>query len=561
MREYKLKQFMISILICAVFAVSLAALYSCQSSAPSVDLIIKGGKIYTMDPDQPEVEALVSANGKIVFVGSNEEALKFATSETLVIDLAGGCAVPGLIDAHAHLMNLGRSLSRLNLVGTESKEQVKELASNFVTTGPWILGRGWDQNDWEIKEFPHWRDLEGVSDKPINLRRVDGHAAWVNKRALEISGVTRDTPDPEGGRIIHDADGEPSGVFVDAAMGLVSRHIPMATLEEHVQWARAALAECNKYGLVGIRDAGIDSMTIHAYEALAETNELPLRIWGMLDGSDTVLMRRFHATGPQDFAQGRLKVRAVKLYADGALGSRGAALLEPYTDEPGNSGLLQVSSDSLGAMVNAAINSGFQVCTHAIGDAGIRQTLDAYEKALQANPNARHRVEHAQVISPADIPRFAKLGVIAAMQPTHATSDMYWAEDRVGAERITGAYVWRTLLDSGARLAFGSDFPVESANPLWGIYAAVTRQDHQGWPEGGWRAEEAVTMTEAVRGFTLDACYASFEENERGSLEVGKQTDITILDLDIFSQPPIRLLNTSVTHTILDGKVVYRKEG
>ncbi len=542
---------------------SLAALLSCQSSTPVAELVITGGKIYTMNPDQPEVEALVSAGGRIVFVGSNEDALKFAGGETRVIDLAGGCALPGLIDAHAHMMNLGRFLSRVNLVGTNSIEQIRELTSTDETPGGWIRGRGWDQNDWDVKEFPSWRDLEGVSDKPICLRRVDGHACWVNKQGLEISGVTRETPDPEGGRIMRDASGDPTGVFVDKAMELVWDQIPDASLEEYVGWARASIAECNKYGLVGMHDGGIDSMAIKAFQLLSNTNEMSLRIWGMLDGSDTALMKQFHDSGPRDTARGRLKLRAVKLYADGALGSRGAALLEPYTDEPDHSGLLQVSSDSLNTMANAAASRGFQVCMHSIGDAGVRYSLDALEKALSANPNpnARHRIEHAQVISPEDITRFAELGVIASMQPTHCTSDMYWAEDRVGSERIKGAYAWRTLLDSGARLTFGSDFPVEGVNPLWGIYAAVTRQDHKGWPEGGWRAQEAMTMSEAVRGFTLDACYAAFSENERGTLELGKLADITLLDLDIFSQKPIRLLNTSVTHTILGGKVVYRTEG
>lgn len=562
MRECKLKQFLISILICAVFAVSLAALYACQSPAQTADLIITGGKIYTMNPDQPEVEALVSAGGKIIYVGSNEEALRFVSSETKVIDLAGGCALPGLIDAHAHLLGLGWALSRLNLVGTTSREQIKELVSGGATSGGWISGRGWDQNDWEIKEFPNWRDLEGASDKPVYLRRIDGHACWVNKQALDISGVTRDTPDPAGGRIMRDTHGEPTGVFVDAAMTLVSEHMPDATLEEHIGWAKAAVAECNRYGLVGIHDAGIDSMTIRAYEALSNTNELSLRIWGMLDGSDAALMKRFHSSGPQDFARGLLKVRAVKLYADGALGSRGAALLEPYSDEPDHSGLLQVSSDSLNAMVSASAFKGFQVCTHAIGDAAVRYTLDAYEQAHQenSNPDARHRVEHAQVISPVDIPRFAELGVIASMQPTHATSDMYWAEDRLGPDRIKGAYAWRALLTSGARLTFGSDSPVENINPLWGIYAAVTRQDHTGWPENGWRTEEVMSMTEAVRGFTLDACYAAFQENERGSLEVGKLADITALDKDIFNIPPLQILQTNTLHTIIDGQIVYSRK-
>ncbi|MFQ5607712.1 MAG: amidohydrolase [Candidatus Zixiibacteriota bacterium] len=540
-----------------------ALVCSCSARNEQADLLITGGKIYTMNPSQPEAEALVVRAGRILYVGAEDSALALAGVHAERIDLKGGCAVPGLIDAHAHLIGLGRSLKNLNLVGTTYPAQIRDLVSTGATSGGWVRGRGWDQNDWEVKEYPSWRDLEGATERPVYLRRVDGHACWVNKAALDISGVTRDTPDPEGGRIIRDENGEPTGVFIDNAISLISRHIPEASFNERMEWARVAIAECNRYGLVGVHDAGIDSLDIEVYGALHKTGELTLRVYGMLDGSDGALLERHFAAGPATYADGRLNVRAVKIYADGALGSRGAALLEPYSDEPEQSGLLQVSADSLMTLARGAAKAGFQACTHAIGDAGARHTLDAYESALKEHPNGdrRFRVEHAQIVSPQDIPRFARLGVIASMQPTHATSDMYWAEDRVGDERIKGAYAWKTLLNGGTHLAFGSDFPVEGVNPLWGVYAAVTRRDKKGWPEGGWRPSEALTLNEALGGFTLGACYAEFAEGARGSLEVGKLADVTLFGLDIFTRPPIDLLNTKVTHTIIEGQVVYRKEG
>jgi hypothetical protein len=376
---------------------------------------------------------------------------------------------------------------------------------------------------------------------------------------MQVCGITRDTPDPEGGKIVRDSAGDATGIFLDNAEDMIVAHLPKPAWDEQIAWAKAAIAECNRYGLVGVHDAGADSITLEVYRQLYRDSLLTLRIYAMLSPLDTAFFARQVEQGPSVEADGHLVIGAVKIYADGALGSRGAALLEPYSDDSGNKGLLVSKPEYLYDVSRKALAHGFQVCTNAIGDAGVRTVLDVYERVLHdaSPPDPRLRIEHSQVIDSVDIPRFARLGVIPSMQPTHATSDMRWAEDRLGPERIKGAYAWRKLLNQGCRIPLGSDFPAESANPLWGIYAAVTRQDRKGSPAGGWHSEEKVSVEEAVRGFTIDAAYAEFSDWVRGSIELGKAADFTILDKDITSLPPDSILKTRVAYTIVGGKIVY----
>ncbi|GBD01584.1 N-substituted formamide deformylase [bacterium HR18] len=531
------------------------------------DYVLVGGRLYTVDPAQPIAEAMAVQGERILMVGTSEQVLA-AYPNAQRIDLDGYVVVPGFIDAHAHLMGLGLNRMQADLTGTRSVQEVLERLKAFATSlpeGAWLLGRGWDQNDWPVKAFPTRYMLDAAfPDRPVWLVRIDGHAAWANTAALQQAApelLATFVADPPGGRIVRDAQGIPTGVFIDAAMELVARHIPRPTeavLEEALQ---RAVTEVHRYGLTGVHDAGADWDTIQRYRRAIDRDALRLRLYVMVDGLGEAF-DRICTQGPLLGYKGYLTVRSVKFYIDGALGSRGAALLAEYSDDPENQGLLRYAPEVFAEMVQQAMRCGLQVNTHAIGDRGVRVVLDAYEQALQTlgRTAGRHRVEHAQVIAPPDFARFAALGVIASMQPTHAISDMYWAEDRLGPERVRGAYAWRTLLRHGARLAFGSDFPVESPNPLLGFYAAVTRQDAQGWPPGGWYPEERLTREEALRAFTLGAAYAAFQEDELGSLTPGKYADFVVLSQDIMTIPPEEILQTQVLATFVGGQCVFHHE-
>jgi predicted amidohydrolase YtcJ len=528
-------------------------------------LFIYGGTIYSLSGETPGPEAILVTGEDISFAGSKADAERFAGPKTRRIDLAGKVMIPGLVDAHAHLRSLGRYLAQLKLETAGSPQKVCEMvlaALKSTPPGRWIHGRGWDQNDWAVKQFPTWRELEGTEANPVYLRRVDGHAAWVNKTALEMCGISRETPDPDGGRIVRDESGAPTGVLVDNAMELVTDVIPDAKPEEIDDWMRAAIEHCNSLGLVGMHDAGIDADDLASLQRLHDAGELTLNVYCMLstDDDDLEWTESQVALGPRDVAGSRVRVRAIKLYADGALGSRGAALIEPYADDPDNVGLLVDPPDELERLTRLAVENGFQVCTHAIGDRGNRVILDVYEKVLadtKAGSDLRFRIEHAQILSLEDIPRFKKLGVIPAMQPTHCTSDMYWAEDRVGPERIAGAYAWRRLIEDGNVIPCGSDFPVEGADPKSGIYAAVARQDASGWPEGGWHADQRMSIEEALKGFTKWAAYAAFEESRAGTIVAGNRADLTVLDGDPFQLSPAELLEMHAVMTVVRGEVVY----
>ncbi len=527
------------------------------------DMVLHNARIYTMNTDQPEAEALAVRGERILMVGAEAEVLE-AYPEAQRVDAGGRTVVPGLIDAHVHLMGLGQSLLRADLVGTESKQDIIERLQDFAQDLPedaWLLGRGWDQNDWPEQEFPTRADLdEAFPERPVWLERIDGHAAWANTAALEAGGLEaiQQMDDPEGGTIVRDETGTPTGVFIDAAMSIISDEVPEPSEEELDRALELALDETAKYGLTGVHDAGVDRETIVRYQRFIDEGRFPLRTYAMIGGrGDT--FDYFCAEGPIHNYADQLAVRAVKFYIDGALGSRGAALLEDYSDDEGNRGLLQQQPETFRQNVHDAMECGFQVNTHAIGDRGNRIVLDTYANAMDAAGRTigRHRVEHAQILAPGDIPRFAELGIIASVQPTHATSDMYWAEDRLGPERIEGAYAWRSLLDRSARLAFGSDFPVEQVDPLLGFYAAVTRQDAEGWPEGGWQPKERVTRHEALRGFTLDAAYAAYQEDELGSLEPGKFADFVVFSRNIMEVDPSQILDAEVVATYLGGEAIY----
>lgn len=508
--------------------------------------------------------AVATRGDRIVYVGDDAGVAAFIGAGTRVIDGRGCTVTPGLVDAHGHLNNLGRILHDVNLVGTTSIEDVVGRVREYqahVTPGEWIHGRGWDQNDWASQSFPNWRDLAPTEANPMYLDRVDGHALWVNRRALQLCGITRETADPPGGRIEHDANGEPTGVLVDEATRLVEDRVPAASAREMDARLAAAIAECNRVGLTSVHDAGTTRPVLDSLRRLGASGRLTLNVYSLIDSQDDSLAFEVLAHGSSRELDGRLTLRAFKLRADGALGSRGALLLEPYSDDPGHRGLNVQPSDTLLAWTRRALAHGFQVGTHAIGDGANRMVLDVYERALRESGrrDARLRIEHAQILAPSDLPRLAALGVIASMQPTHATSDMPWAHVRVGEARLRGAYAWRSILESGAALAFGSDFPVESVNPLLGLYAAVTRQDADGNPPGGWFPEQRLTLEEALRAFTSGAAYASFDENDAGRIEPGLRADLTVLDHDIVDGPARALLDTHAKYTIVRGAVVYER--
>ena len=535
----------------------------------SADLVLVNGRIYTVDNARPIVSALAARGGRVLFVGSDAEARVLANGSTRVVDLHGATVVPGLVDAHAHLLGLGNLLRRVNVAGSKSYEEViarVKARSKDAKPGEWILGRGWDQNRWPTKEFPtHDALSRAFPNNPVVLTRVDGHAVLANAKAMELARVSAATADPEGGRIIRFPSRSPSGVFVDNAQKLIVSAIPASRPADTRKAILAAIAECNRWGLTGVHDAGEDAETIGIYESLAKEGNYNLRNYVMLSdpgepGAPAVLENRYLARGPQSaLYDGRLWIRAIKLYADGALGSRGAALLAPYADDPTNSGLLVSRPEHIRAWAEAGLRRGFQINVHAIGDRGNRIVLDAFEAALRVVPKADHRfrIEHAQVLSADDIPRFAKLGVIPSMQPTHQTSDMRWAEARVGPQRILGAYAWRSLLNTGVVIPSGTDFPVEEVDPLLTFHAAVTRQDPTNWPAGGWHPEQKMTREEALQSMTIWPAYAAFQESVLGSLTPGKYADFVVLDRDIMRVPDTELLGTRVVSTWIGGKRVY----
>ena len=537
------------------------------------DLVVTAPVVRTLDPARPVAHAVAIRGARIVAVGEERDVAPLVGPSTRRIDLqAGACLLPGFIDSHAHLFGVGRSLRRLDLSGTRDFDEVvartRERAAK-TPAGRWILGRGWDQNRWPAHVFPDHEALSAaVPDHPVLLQRIDGHAALANARALALAGIDVRTRDPEGGEIVRRADGTPSGVLVDAAVDLIEKAIPPPSDDEDEEALAAALAECRRHGITTLHDAGEGRAELARLRRAAEQHRLTVRVDAMVDGSDEALVAEWFARGPSlDGGGGFLTVRAVKLYADGALGSRGAALLEVYADRPGHRGLFQNPEERLTDVATRALAAGFQVCTHAIGDAANRRVLDAYQKALEGwsrahpgapRPDHRFRIEHAQVVAPADMPRFRQLGVIASVQTRHATSDAPWAVDRLGAARAEReAYAWRSLLDAGATLCNGTDAPVEPIAPLRNLYAAVTRLDEEERLAAPFTPAQCLTREEALASVTSAGAYAAFEEDRKGRIAPGFLADLVATSVDPLVCEPRELFAARVLMTIVGGEAVH----
>ncbi len=566
-------------LLNAVFMLVLIG--SCTTREPA-DLLILGGKIYTMNEDDPVVEAVAVRGDKIVFAGSEEEARKYAHENTQIIDLEGKVMTPGFIEGHGHFMGVGYNELNLDLMYVKSYDElvakVKE-AVDKAQPGQWILGRGWHQDKWTtkpeglVKGFQTHHLLSEISpDNPVFLRHASGHAALANAKAMEVAGVNQLSKEmlmessEEGGEIIRDDLGNPTGIFNERAMGLISRFIPSDDDERDQQALELAIQACWRNGITSFHDAGTSRENLALFRKFKASGKLGVRLYIMLTGWDRELVQEWFSKGPEVDPDNLLTIRSVKLNCDGALGSRGAWLLEPYSDRPDFSGMATLSMDTVLATAQAALNAGFQVCSHAIGDRANREILDRYEIALRELPpvvvmDHRFRIEHAQHLHPDDIPRFAELGVIPAMQAIHMSSDRPWAIERLGEKRIKeGAYMWQSLLNSGTKIVNGTDAPVEPLNPIPSFYASVTRKTLTGEPEGGYEPEEKMTRIQALRSYTLDAAYGAFEENSKGSIERGKLADFVVFTKDIMTVDESEILSTEVSLTIVGGKVVYTRQ-
>ncbi len=534
------------------------SLFSCAPEKLPADLLIKNAIIYTVDKDFSTANALVVKDGKILEIGLKPELeLKYNIKETY--DAKGNTVVPGLIDAHAHLYGLGLGLQNVDLIGTTSFEHVlgRVVAFQEERKMPYIIGRGWDQNDWEDKNFPTKKELDSLfPETPVALQRVDGHAYLVNSKALELAGITAKTK-VAGGEIVLE-NGEPTGILIDSPMELIDKTFPEITQEVSTEALLEAEKICLQYGLTTVDDAGLNRNIIELIDTLQKQGKFKLRMYAMVSNSPE---NRDYYLNKGIYKTDRLNVRSFKVYADGALGSRGAAMREPYSDMPHHFGAMITPADSLKFLAEKLAASEFQMNTHAIGDSANIAVLRAYKKALEEKTDRRWRVEHAQIISAQDFDYFDdNNNILPSVQPTHATSDMYWAEDRVGAERMEGAYAYKKLLDEAGMIALGTDFPVEHVNPMYTFYAAVARKDLKNYPKNGFQMKDALTREEALKGMTIWAAFANFEENEKGSIEVGKFADFTILDKDIMKVKDAELPNTKVVATFINGELVYETE-
>ncbi len=558
---------------------SIAVISACQKSeVAQADLIITGGTIYTVDDQQPKVEAVAVKGDRIIFVGDASEAEKFKNGTTQLIDLKGRTMTPGLIEGHGHFMGLGYNELNVDLLETKSYreiiEKVKEAVEN-AAPGQWITGRGWHQSKWTempeeiVKGFQTHDLLSEISpDNPVYLRHASGHAGFANAKAMEIAGVLSlskegiNTEEVEGGEIIRDENGNPTGVFNERAMTLITQHIPESTEEKDRQAFELAVKASHRNGITSFHDAGIGRENIALYQQMKKEGKLGVRMYAMLTGWDKELLQEWYASGPEIDSANLLTIRSVKLNCDGALGSRGAWLLEEYSDRPGHFGHETLPMEFVAETAKSGLKNGFQVCAHAIGDRANREILDRYELALKDHPEQnsdhRFRIEHAQHLHPEDIPRFAELGVIPAMQAVHMSSDRPWAIDRLGQQRIEeGAYMWQDLLKSGVPIVNGTDVPVEPINPLASFYASVSRKTLEGEPAGGYEPAQKMTRAQALKSYTLDAAFGAFEENVKGSIKVGKLADFTIFDKDIMEIPEAEILKTKVVSTVFGGVVVF----
>jgi predicted amidohydrolase YtcJ len=554
-------------------------IFGCAEKKTPADLIIRGGTIYTVEDSNPVVEAVAVTNGRIVYADDLKNLSKYEGEHTQVIDLMGKTMTPGFIEGHGHFMGLGYNELNLDLMSVTSYEEMVEKVKEAVSKsqpGQWIVGRGWHQDKWTtkptkiIKGFQtHQLLSEASPNNPVFLKHASGHAGFANAKAMQMAGVNQLSLEKlakdmgEGGEIIRDELGNPTGIFNERAQGLIAQHIPEETEESDSLAVELAMAACLKNGITSFHDAGVSRGNISLFKKFKAENKLTTRLYVMLTGFDSNLVYEWLRKGPEVDSLGLLTIRSIKLNCDGALGSRGAWLLEPYTDRPDFSGMATLSMDTVLKISREALKAGFQVCSHAIGDRANREILERYEIALKENPKSSHRfrIEHAQHIHPADIPRFGKLGVIPAMQAVHLSSDRPWAIERLGEKRIKeGAYMWQSLLKSGAVVVNGTDVPVEPINPIASFFASVTRQTLQGQPAGGYEPEEKMTRTQALKSYTLDAAYGAFEENIKGSIAPGKLADFTIFTKDIMTVADDQILSTEVSMTILGGKVLYEKK-
>ena len=506
-------------------------------------------------PGQPDIAAILCKDGNIIRLLSNDNIIADER-----IDLNGGWVYPGFIDAHMHLTGLGWSMESIDLVGTKTKKEVLDKIQKAVSKTPeglWIQGRGWDQNDWPIIQYPTKEDLDKISTKhPMVFNRIDGHATWANSLAIEIAEIHHNIPDINGGMILRDKSGKLTGVFIDNAMDLILSKIPEPTEEDIQRYILTAQSLLNQLGITSIHDAGTSKKEIEILKKMIANQNLTIRVYTMLHNNPDDYIS-YMDSGPE-LDNPFIKIQAVKVYLDGALGSRGAALIEPYSDAKNHRGLLLLSNTEYEEIVKKFTNAGFQVNTHGIGDLAVRTILNTYEKV--ANKTLRNRIEHAQIVHKQDIDRFKKLNVIPAMQATHCTSDMYWVDERLGAERLHEAYPWQSIIKTGVPVPGGSDAPVEYPDPLAGIYAAITRQDTSGWPKNGWQRQERMSLDQAVKSYTEWAAYASFEEHKKGALKENYYADFTVLNNELSDDNPLAILDTEVLFTIVNGKIVYKND-
>lgn len=521
-----------------------------------VDLIVHNAKVYTVDSTFSKAEAFAVKDGKFVAVGSSKDILeKYTTKQK--IDMQQKPVYPGFFDAHCHFYRYGLGLRQVDLVGTTSFNDIVAKLQAFRQQNPnqaWLAGRGWDQNDWEVKEFPTKDTLDKLfPDVPVFLTRVDGHAALVNQKALDMAGVKNDAK--VSGGLVEIKNGKLTGILIDNAVDLVSNAIPQLSKEEQSKALLEAQKQCFAVGLTSVVDAGLNRPNIELINEMQEAKQLKMRVYAMVSATKDDLA---YYLNKGKIKTDYLNVRSVKVYADGALGSRGACLLHAYHDKPEKQGFLLSSPETLDSLVERIAAKGFQVNTHCIGDSANRLLLDIYGKYLKGNNDLRWRIEHAQVVSKRDLKKFAEFSVIPSVQPTHGTSDMYWATDRLGKERVKTAYAYKDLLKQGRLLAIGSDFPVEHINPLYGFHSGVARQDAKNYPEGGFQMENAISREQALKGMTIWAAFSNFEENEKGSIEAGKMADFVVVEKDLMTAPKTELRNLKVLHTFVGGEQVYK---
>ena len=554
------------------------------SGSDAADLILINGRVYTLDWDEPapdgsimagaphnesgwhpDADAVATRGGEIIFVGKTRDAMKYQGEESRVIDLAGATVIPGLIDSHTHVFEFGRKLERVNLTDIATEAEAVSRRSEQAKAGPiceWIIGAGWDEGAWANRYPDKVLLTQAVPEHPVYLRGLHGFAGWTNQMALDVLGITAGTEAPVGGEIRFDEKGEPSGLFLNNAKDLLDDGVAPS----HDDLTRQVLKGLNQMaedGYVAVHEAGVKSDAMRVLEELEASDQLPIRVYAMLSLRDEDLIRKWIAKGPDRDSDSMLVTRAVKAYYDGALGSRGARLLYDYADMPGYRG---ISGDGYGfnqELNAAAMKAGFQIGIHAIGDAGNRESLDILEGIFKEDPSTaknRHRIEHAQIIHPDDLPRLGQLGIIASMEPAHAMEDKTWAEKRLGPERILGAYAWRSLRETGASMTFNSDNPGSDHNIFYGLHSAIARQDKNLEPEGGWYAHEAMVSDEAIRGYTNWSAYASFREDETGIIEKGRWADLTVMDIDPFvlaDESPGDILNGRILMTIVSGQIIY----